>query len=176
MMATMISTAISPVAARREAEMSEKAQYVTLGVASELLATPVERVQEILEMRPISRLPHAPAGFLGMIDVRSQGVPVVDLRVKLGFEPAPDTENTRIVVLTVRSGDEELTLGLKADRVFEVTVLDEDHLDPPPRIGSGWTSQAIAGIGRRNGAFVTVLDLEGLFATADMVALSRNAA
>lgn len=153
--------------------MSEKVQYVTLGVASELLAVCVDRVQEILEMRPISRLPHAPPGFLGMIDVRSQGVPVVDLRIKLGFPPADDTENTRIIVLTVPSGSEFLTLGLKADRVFEVTVLDEAELDPPPRIGAGWSSGAITGIGRRNGAFVTVLDLEGLFASSDVKALGE---
>jgi purine-binding chemotaxis protein CheW len=155
--------------------MTEKAQYVTLGVADELFAAPVERVQEILELRPIARLPHAPPGLLGMIDVRSQGVPVVDLRARLGLPAAADTENTRIVVLTVRSGGSELTLGLKADRVFEVTVLDEAELAPAPQIGTGWTAQSIAGIGRRNGAFVTVLDLEGLFATADVTALAPQA-
>jgi purine-binding chemotaxis protein CheW len=141
--------------------MAERAQYVTLGVADELFAAPVEKVQEILDMRPIARLPQAPDSLLGMIDVRGQGIPVVDLRLTLGLSAAPDTENTRIIVLAL-GHDADLRLGLRADRVFEVTILDDDALDPPPAVGGAWLGHCIAGIGRRNGRFVTVLDLERL--------------
>ncbi|KRA42171.1 chemotaxis protein CheW [Devosia sp. Root635] len=142
--------------------MAERAQYVTLGVADELFAAPVEKVQEILDMRPIARLPQAPQTLLGMIDVRGQGIPVVDLRLTLGLPPAPDNANTRIIVLAIAGHDGELRLGLRADRVFEVTILDEDALDPPPAVSGSWSGHCIAGIGRRNGNFVTVLDLERL--------------
>lgn len=155
--------------------MADQAQYVTLGIAGEVLAVPVETVREILENRPVSRLPHAPPHLLGMLDVRGRGVPVVDLRLKLGFEPAADTENTRIVVLMVTVDGRELRFGLKTDRVFEVTVLDGTALEPPPEIGAKWRSELIAGIGRRNGAFVTVLDLDCLFAS-DEIALMTPAA
>lgn len=74
--------------------MAERSQYVTLGVGTDLFAAPVARVQEILDMRPIARLPQAPPHLLGMIDVRGQGVPVLDLRMTLGMPPADDTENT----------------------------------------------------------------------------------
>ena len=109
--------------------MAERPQYVTLGVAEELFAAPVEKVQEILDMRPIARLPQAPETLLGMIDVRGQGIPVVDLRLTLGLPPAPDNENTRILVLSLAGQEGELRLGLRADRVFEVTILDEDDLE-----------------------------------------------
>ncbi|WP_201766446.1 chemotaxis protein CheW [Litchfieldella anticariensis] len=152
--------------------MAEITQYVTLGIASELLAVPVERVREILESQPLSRLPHAPPWFLGMIDVRGQGVPVVDLRVKLGFDAGEDTENTRIIVLEARMEGHELTLGLKTDRVFEVTPLDDTDLEPPPRVGAGWRPEFIVGIGRRNGAFVTVLALDHLFASTEVALIA----
>lgn len=142
--------------------MAERAQYVTLGVAAELFAAPVEKVQEILDMRPIARLPQAPPNLLGMIDVRGLGIPVIDLRSTLGLPEAADTENTRIIVLALNGRDGELRLGLRADRVFEVTVLDEEQLDPPPAVSGAWSGRCIAGIGRRNGRFVTVLDLERL--------------
>lgn len=142
--------------------MAEQSQYVTLGVADELFAAPVSKVQEILDMRPIARLPRAPGNLLGMIDVRGTGVPVLDLRLTLGIEPAPDTENTRIVVLSVAGPEGQLTVGLRADRVFEVTILDSDTLDPPPSVSAGWSNHCIEGIGRRNGRFVTVLDLDRL--------------
>ena len=121
-------------------------------------------------MRPIARLPQAPANLLGMIDVRGLGVPVVDLRLTLGLPPAADTENTRIVVLSLCGKDGELRLGLRADRVFEVTVLDDAELDPPPAIGGTWGGRCIAGIGRRNGNFVTVLDLEALLGSVEAAA------
>lgn len=150
--------------------MAERAQYVTLGVAKELFAAPVERVQEILDMRPIARLPQAPHNLLGMIDVRGQGIPVLDLRATLGIEAADDNENTRIVVLRIGGAEKDLTVGLRADRVFEVTVLDQDELDPPPAISATWHTHSIAGIGRRKGAFVTVLDLDRLLAGTDLPA------
>jgi len=148
--------------------MAELSQYVTLGVAGELFAAPVEKVQEILDTRPIARLPQAPVNLLGMIDVRGQGIPVLDLRLTLGLDPADDNENTRIIVLKVMVRDTELTVGLRADRVFEVTVLDAADLDPPPNVSGTWTGRSIAGIGRRNGRFVTVLDLDRLLGGTDI--------
>ena len=150
--------------------MAELIQYVTLGVAEETFAAPVTKVQEILDMRPIARLPRAPENLLGMIDVRGEGVPVLDLRLTLGMETAPDTENTRIVVLAINGGDGVLTIGLRADRVFEVTVLDHETLDPPPPLASGWGEKVIEGIGRRNGQFVTVLDLDRLLGNTTLPA------
>lgn len=148
--------------------MSESAQYVTMGVAKDIFAAPVERVQEILDMRPIARLPHAPANLLGMIDVRGRAVPVLDLRLTLGLDPAEDNENTRIIVLSAAVGSTSMTVGLRTDRVFEVTVLDEDRLDAAPTINGNWTGDCIAGIGRRNGSFVTVFDLDRLIGRIDL--------
>lgn len=156
--------------------MTGTSQYVTLGVADELFAAPVERVWEILELRPIARLPRAPASLLGMIDVRGQGVPVLDLRSTLGMAPSPDDENTRILVLMVKSGGQDVMLGLKTDRVYEVTVLDAEALQPAPDATFGCCDHAIAGIGRRNGAFVTVLDLDRMFASPELDAIGAASA
>jgi purine-binding chemotaxis protein CheW len=144
--------------------MADVMQYVTIGVADELYAAPVDRVQEILDVCPISKLPRAPTNLLGMIDVRGEGTPVFDLRVTLDMPAREDTQNTRIVVLVVSEGDEERRIGLKADSVIEVTALDEEELDPPPNMGQSTDTGAIVGIGRRNGAFVTVLDFDHLLA------------
>lgn len=154
--------------------MAERSQYVTLGVAEEIFAAPVTKVLEILDMRPIARLPRAPENLLGMIDVRGEGVPVLDLRLTLDMSPAPDTENTRIVVLAVNGPDGIVTLGLRADRVFEVTILDGEALDPPPALSDGRGERIIEGIGRRNGLFVTVLDLDRLLGDTPLPA--KNAA
>lgn len=149
--------------------MNQIVQYLTFGVAENLFAAPVGRVREILDLAPISRLPRSPSELLGMIDVRGASVPVVDVRCLLGFGEAADTAGTRIVVLTMLRGDRETVVGLKTDRVFEVTNLDDERLEAPPEIGArDWNAGAITGIGRRNGAFVTVIDVDRLFADVDL--------
>jgi purine-binding chemotaxis protein CheW len=152
--------------------MSAEAKYLTVGLDREVFAVPVEHVQEILDMCDISKLPYAPAYLMGMIDVRGQSVPVMDLRTKLGMPSIPVTPSTRILVLDVPLADRRLTLGLIADRVIEVTDLDDGDLQPPPDIGVGWQSQYIIGIGRRGAHFVVVFDVVKLFTTDEITFLA----
>jgi purine-binding chemotaxis protein CheW len=152
--------------------MASDDQYVTLGIDGEMLAVPVANVREILDMREISRLPQAPDFLLGMIDVRSRTVPVISLRAKLGFPLVPPTPSTRILVLDIAISGSDLLLGLVADQVFGVTILD-GALDPPPDIGIAWNAEHIAGVGRKEGRLVVVFDLARLFA-ADVAVLVRS--
>jgi len=143
------------------------AQYVTLGACDEVFGAPVDKVQEILDSRSISRLPQMPPAMLGIIDVRGQTIPVVDLRHALGFDTAPDTAHTRILVVTVERPGGSATLGIRADRVFEVAGLDT-QLEVPAAAGGRWSAPCVAGIGRRSGGFVTVLDLDALLQAMDV--------
>jgi purine-binding chemotaxis protein CheW len=148
--------------------MSTGAKYLTLGIDREVFGVPVEYVQEILDMCEIAKLPYAPVYLAGMIDVRGRGVPVMDLRAKLGLPAIATTPSTRILVLDLPLQDRRLVLGLIADRVIEVTDLDEGDLQPPPEIGIGWRSDYIIGIGRRGQNFVVVFDLPKLFTTEEI--------
>lgn len=155
--------------------MATSAQYVTLAVDDDLLAVPVESVQEILQMTRIARLPNAPAAMLGMIDVRGQGYPVVDLRIRLGLPPAPETHATRIILLNAGSSGLATGVGLLAERVYEVADLDEARLEPPPTaIGVGPTL-CLAGVGRRQGRLVMVLDLARLLSATAITAPGTSA-
>ncbi len=150
-------------------------QFVTMGVDREIFAVEVDAVREILDVRDIVRLPNAPDFLLGLIDVRGQSVPVLDLRLKLGLPAAAATENTRIVVLDVETGGRRLLLGLLADRVFEVTGLDQDAVEAPPEIGTRWRSEYIHGIGRRGADFVIVFDLARLLSGEETALIGKAA-
>jgi len=145
--------------------MSGNPQYLTLGIGPERFGLAIGHVREILDMRPVSRLPHAPAFLLGMIDVRGASFAVVDLRCKLGLPRAEPTDSTRIIIVSVALADRTLGIGLVADRVEEVTGLENETLEPPPEIGARWDRSCIAGIGRRNGGFVIILDVGALMGT-----------
>jgi purine-binding chemotaxis protein CheW len=150
--------------------MAETAQYLTFGLAGETFGIEIRNVREILDMRPISRLPHAPHFLLGMIDVRGSGYPIVDLRLKLDLPTVPATDATRIIILDVPIGDRVVGVGFVADCVFEVTDIDEATVKPAPSVGGRWQSDYIAGIGRKGDRFVILFDLARLMAHEGMPA------
>jgi purine-binding chemotaxis protein CheW len=155
---------------------SGETQFVTLGIDREVFAVPVELVLEILAMRALFRVPDAPPHLAGLIDVRDQAVPVIDLRLKLGLEAAPATGNTRILVLEVPVTGRKLVLGLIADRVFEVIALDQSMIGPPPDIGTMWRSEYISGVARRGDNFVIIFDLPRLLSSDAHALLQTRAA
>jgi len=148
--------------------MAATSQYLTLGLAGETFGISIRNVREILDMRPISRLPHAPNFLLGMIDVRGSGYPIVDLRTKLGLPAVPATEATRIIILDVPMQDRLVGVGFVADCVFEVTDIDEQAIEPVPEVGGKWQSDYAAGIGRKGEKFVVIFDLAKLMANDEL--------
>ena len=149
--------------------MVETAQYLTLGLDGETFGIGIRNVREILDMRPISKLPQAPNFLLGMIDVRGTSYPIVDLRIKLDLPSVPATEATRIIILDVPMGDRFVGVGFVADCVFEVTGIDESQIEQPPSVGGRWKSDYIAGIGRKGDGFVIIFDLARLMASSSDV-------
>ena len=154
---------------------SPELQYVTLGLGDEVFAVPVEMVREILDYKQPSGIPDGPNYFLGLTDVRGQGAPTLDLRVKLGMARVPPGPTTRILVIDVPLSDRTLTLGLVADRVFEVIAVRTDQVEPAPDIGLRWRSEYIRGVVRRESGFVVLFDLERLLTSADTAAIDQAA-
>lgn len=148
----------------------------TFGLGEALFALPVTLVQEILDARPVSPLPGAPPHLLGVIDVRGASVAVVDLRRLLNEAPRSDAPDTRFVVLLLERDGRALPVALRVDRVIEVTLLDDDRMEPVAAAGLlAWDPRVVAGLGRRDGAFVTVLRTEGLFDGGLLAAIEPHA-
>ncbi|MCV9961755.1 chemotaxis protein CheW [Pararhizobium sp. BT-229] len=147
---------------------SSESQFVTFSLDNEVFAVPVSVVREILDHEDAFKIPHGPDYLLGLRDVRGQGVPVIDLRLRLGMTKTEKTPHTRALVLDVPMGDKTLTLGLVADRVFEVIPFRDEEIEGAPDIGVRWRSDYIAGVVRRNGGFVVIVDLARLFSGAEV--------
>jgi purine-binding chemotaxis protein CheW len=156
--------------------MADTTQYLTLGIDQELFGIDIRSVREILDMRPISKLPHAPPFLLGMIDVRGAGYPILDLRTKLHLPRIEPTNATRIIILDVPLRGRTIGVGFVADRVLEVTGLDNDQTEAAPDVGGRWQSNYIAGIGRKGDAFVIIFDLERLMASDEEALESHDIA
>jgi purine-binding chemotaxis protein CheW len=168
----MLKTPNSVRALEAMARTSSDTQFVTFSLGNEVFAVPVEVVREILDHEEAFKIPHGPEYLLGLRDVRGQGVPIIDLRLRLGMSRTEKTSHTRILVIDIPMREKKLALGLVADKVFEVTPFRQDQVETAPDIGVQWNSNYIAGVVRRDGDFVVIIDLAELFSGED-VALSH---
>jgi len=170
------SPVTSPFGIRR-AGVSASRSYVTLGAGSDIFAVEVEYVREILGLRSIKPLPNGPEFLAGLIDVRGDIVPVIDLRIKLGMAPRTEaaSESTRILVLDLIIGGQPEVLGLMADQVFEVTEMRIDEMKNMPEFGTHWDSKYIKGICPRSNEFIIVFNLEKLFSDSDISTIKNIA-
>jgi purine-binding chemotaxis protein CheW len=154
-------------------ESEEADQYLTFAIAGETFAMSVRQVREVLDLKRIAKIANAPPLLLGMIDVRGTGVPVIDLKRKLALPAGETTEHSRILVLEVEQEGRQLVIAAVADAVYEVAHLPAEGVEPPPEFGQNWDNSFIRGIGRREGTFVTLLDLGRLFGSADFAVLEQ---
>ncbi len=151
--------------------------YLTCRLGDESVGLSVSRVMEILDPKPVTKLPRAPEFLLGYIDLRGESILVADMRLLLALPYKEDTPDTRIIVLWVQTGGMEVPIGLRADQVFEVTRLDDDKLETFAQQGLlNWDTRMVTGVGRRNGDFVTVLDLDRMLSSEVISDLHKTVA
>ncbi|CUW83901.1 chemotaxis protein CheW [Agrobacterium tumefaciens] len=146
---------------------SSEGQFVTFSLGEEVFAVSVAVVREILDYEDTFKIPHSPEYLLGLRDVRGQGVPIIDLRLRLGMSRSVRTPHTRVLVLDIPFPSRTLAIGLVADKVFEVTPFRRDQIETAPDIGVHWNSDYIAGVVRREGDFVVIIDLAKLFSNEE---------
>jgi purine-binding chemotaxis protein CheW len=144
---------------------AQSLQILTVGLEHEIFALEAACVREILDLVPVTAVPHARAFVDGLINVRGKVVPLADLRLRFGMAPTEATRNTRIVVIEVAIDGEPITVGLLADKVYEVTDLPLADIEATPPLGMGWRSDFTKGVGKRAGDFIIVLDINRVFNT-----------
>ena len=155
-------------------ETSETTQYMTFKLGDELFAINVSQVREVLEVQQITRVPTAPSYMRGVVNVRGQAIPVVDLRLRFGLPKLVDTITTRVIVMELNLDGETAILGGLADSVHEVIELDESNINPPPRIAMRWRTDFILGMGKRGDQFIIILDVNAVFSSEELVAVTES--
>ena len=136
---------------------------LTLELQGEIFAILATQVREILDLVAVTDVPGADPFVYGLINVRGRVVPLADLRLKFAMEQRPPTIDTRIVVIEVEIDGEPIIVGIRVDKVYEVTELAPSALEETPRIGLRWRPEFITCIGKRNGSFIAVLDMGRVF-------------
>jgi len=149
-------------------EIAEATQYLTFKLEEEIFALDVAKVREILDFTDITKVPQTPDFMRGVINLRGSVVPVVDMRLKFGMSRTEKTVNTCIVVVEVTTEGETTVLGALADSVQEVIELEPAQIEPAPRIGTKLRTDFIRGMGKHDGRFVMILDIDKVFSSDEI--------
>jgi len=152
---------------------SSAGKYLTFAMAGEFYAIEISSVREVLDMTDITRIPQTPEFMRGVVNLRGNAVPVVDLRLKFGMGKTERTINTRIVIMEIAVAEEVWLLGAIADLVKEVLEIEESMIDPPPRMGTGIRAELLRGLARHEGRFILLLDTKKVFSTEELSAVQE---
>jgi len=152
---------------------TETAQYLTFGLGEEEFALELSKVREIMDYTTITRVPRMPEFLRGVINLRGNVVPVIDLRLKLGMSATEKTVDTCIVIMEIMVDGEAVDMGALADSVQEVIELDPAEIEPPPRLGTKLNTEFIQGMGKRGDKFLIILNIDKVLA-GDELALIQD--
>src|SRR6266699_2291219 len=152
-------------------EISETRQYLTFKLGDEGFATDVAKVREVLDFTAITKIPRTPDFMTGVINLRGNVVPVVDLRLCFEMSKTEKTVNTCIVVVEMLVEGEAAVIGALADSVEEVIDLEPEQIQPAPRIGTQIRTDFIKGMGKRDAQFIMILDIDRVFSADELLAV-----
>ena len=145
-------------------------KFITFGLDRERFGIPIEQVREIIASYSIVPLPKAPEFIEGIISLRGDIIPIVEMRRRFDMESRPGDEETRIIVIEMR----DFSVGVQVDKVYEVLKLAEDDIDAPPKLVAGLKADYLAGVAEVNEKLTIILNLEEIFSTTEKIMMKET--
>ena len=164
----MFSGPRQPLTADRGSNRSDHPviQLVGFRLDNEDYAIAITKIQEIILMKPITRIPQVPDFIEGLINLRGSVIPIVNLRKRFGL-PARDLDDeTRTIVVNVH----EKTVGCIVDAVTQVMRINRDQIQPPPLGVLAVNQRYLAGLAKLDERLMIILDIDRLFEAEELAA------
>jgi len=152
------------------AALADNAQYLTFALGQEVYAIGILSIKEIIEFGGITAVPMMPATIRGVINLRGAVVPVMDLAVRFGKPPSEIGRRTCIVIVETQHDGEQQVIGVVVDSVSAVQDIPAADIEPPPSFGLKISSHFVAGIGKVQGRFVILLDVNQVLSMDELAA------
>ncbi len=146
-------------------------QYLTFRIGNEHYGLELSQTREIIEYSGITEVPLMPNFLRGVINLRGEVVPVIDLAVRLGRKPIEVQKRTCIIVVELLNNEQNHVLGLLADAVSEVIEMDDDNIEDAPSFGANIRAEFIQGIAKRDDEFVVLLDANNALSIRELAHL-----
>ena len=130
-------------------------QFVTFRLAGETYGIPITSVQEIIRICEITRIPRSFPYVRGVVNLRGNIVPVMDLRMRLGLPPTVDDAGARIIIVEAKSG----VVGLIVDGVSQVKRIPNEQVEPARGWIAGRDSDLVESVAKLDEELIILLDV-----------------
>ena len=148
--------------------IKESGEYLTFQLGEELFAFDVLGTNEVLEVSEITRIPGASEAMIGVINLRGNVVPVIDLRKRLNLPEKERTIDSAIIIIETEYGEDKVILGVLVDATKKVIKLEKSQLEMPPKVGMNLNIEYITAIGKYNDRFVILLNRNKIFSEKEL--------
>ena len=185
----MTALATSPEAAQATHDAADRGgKFLTFYLADEEYGVEILKVQEIIGMQPITRVPRTPGFMRGVINLRGKVIPIMDLRERFGMRSAAEELAGRaehevaaaeamrciIVVQVIGPQGQAVPVGIVVDRVSEVAAIAGGDIEDAPSFGAGVRTEYLLGLGKANGRVKLLLDIDHVLATDELAAMTQT--
>lgn len=148
--------------------LKKDGKYLTFSLGAEEYGLEILKVREIIGYIEVTAVPQTPHHVKGVINLRGQVIPVVDLRAKFGMETAEVTEQSCIIVVEIVQSSRTCSMGIIVDRVQEVLDIIGDNIEDAPQFGASVNTDFILGMGKVDNTVKILLDIDKVLAGDDL--------
>ena len=153
-------------------ENEEQQQYLTFMLSGETYAISILRIKEIIQYGQLTEVPRMPDFIRGVINLRGAVVPVIDLSARFGKSPTTLGRRNCIIIIEIAIEEGIQSIGVMVDAVNAVLEIPDSEIEPAPTFGANIRADFIAGMGKINGKFVIILNIQQVLSMEDMEALA----
>lgn len=142
---------------------NDELEVLTFDIAGETFAIEAVMVREILDLLPETPVPGARPFVASIVNFRGRVIPLADIRIAFGMEATTVTNDSRIIVIELELDGEAVLIGVRTDKVNEVTTLTKTASEPPPSVGMRWRADYIDCLVKRDSDFIIVPNMHAIF-------------
>jgi purine-binding chemotaxis protein CheW len=157
-----------------QAQKASRTQYLTFRLREESFGFSIDSVREIIEYGQLTSVPLMPDFVKGVINLRGDVVPVIDLSIRLGRAPLIIDKRSCIIILEIAFEDQRVVIGAVVDSVSEVVEIDELEIEPAPSFGAKIKAQFIKGVVNIEDQFVVLFHGERVLSIEELASLIDN--
>jgi len=152
-------------------------QFLTFVLNNEVYGINILNIKEIVDYGKITKVPMTPKFIAGVINLRGNVVPVVDLSLRFSQKASIKTKRSSVVILEIKHMEQDMEIGITVDMVNAVLDISSDEIEPSPSFGTKIRTDFISGMGKVNEQLLVLLDIESILSidelsSADNILLS----
>lgn len=172
--ALTVDAGVNPPEISRQNGVERAGKYLTFALGSEEYGLEILKVREIFGYMEITAIPQTPEHVKGVINLRGQVIPVIDLRAKFGMETIETTDQTCIIVVETTQQDSKFSTGIVVDHVQEVLDIKADQIEDAPQFGSSVETEFISGMGKIGDSVKILLNIDKVLTGTNLSGFTKG--